>query len=151
MTDVVAEILGFTGSLVSSLIWWPQAAMTWRERNDLASLSGISLPTLALQAANALIWFAYAALTGAFWAGVPGFFTLPLVCFTAWLVLRSRKAPKTKPCACGWPDDTLPHDSIVIAPPGYGTIWSPCRGNTTASVPLLATPEDSIVSDGVGS
>ena len=75
--------------MVSGLIWLPQALASWKNRNDHEFLSGLSVGTLLLQLANALIWFAYSWSANASWAGAAGFMTAPMVLML--LVLTSRR------------------------------------------------------------
>lgn len=87
---MIAEILGFAGSLISFVLWLPQARATYRARHDAPILAALSAGTPALVVANATIWGMYALLTGAFWVGAPGIVNGPLAIWTLWLIWRAR-------------------------------------------------------------
>lgn len=86
-----ADLLGLAGSVLSVVLWWPQALRTWRMRHDPQSLVCLSATTQLLVVVNALVWAFYAVQTGAFWSGVPGLVNLPLAGWTAWHVSRARR------------------------------------------------------------
>ncbi|WP_315096660.1 hypothetical protein [uncultured Cellulomonas sp.] len=85
------EVVGFLASLLSLVLWWPQAARVWRYRHDGSRLGGVSLPTQVLLLANAALWAVYALLTGSFWVGAPGLVNAPLAVATIAVLLRSRE------------------------------------------------------------
>lgn len=89
---VVTDAVGFLASLVSSVLFLPQAARVWRMRNDQRSLEGVSPLGQVLLLINASLWGLYAVLTGAYWAGVPGLLNFPLACLTLFLLRRGRSA-----------------------------------------------------------
>jgi uncharacterized protein with PQ loop repeat len=88
------EVVGLLASLVSLVLWWPQAARVWRFRHEAGRLGGVSIPTQVLLLANAALWAAYALLTGSFWVGAPGLVNAPLAVLTLAVLHRSR-GPRT--------------------------------------------------------
>lgn len=91
MSTWVVEVMGLSASVVSVVLWWPQAVRTWRLRADAEALAGISIGTQLLLACNALLWAGYGLATGAFWVAAPGLINLPLAVWTTWLVDRSAR------------------------------------------------------------
>ncbi|WP_421732711.1 hypothetical protein [Cellulomonas sp.] len=88
--DLHVELVGFVASVLSLVLWWPQAVRVWRLRHDGSGLGGVSIPTQVLLLANAALWAVYAVLTGSFWVGAPGLVNAPLALSTIVLVRRSR-------------------------------------------------------------
>lgn len=76
--SVDVNILGAWGSVISFVLWLPQARRTWMIRHDRAALAGISTSTHLLVCSNAITWFAFALYTRNFWVGAPGLINLPL-------------------------------------------------------------------------
>ena len=62
--NVYIETLGFAASVVSFVLWWPQAMRVWQCRHSGAHLSGVSISSQALLLVNAALWGAYAIVTG---------------------------------------------------------------------------------------
>jgi uncharacterized protein with PQ loop repeat len=88
------ETLGFTASVVSFVLWWPQAVRVWRCRRRGESLSGVSLSSQVLLLLNASLWGAYAVLTESLWVGAPGLINAPLAMVTIVVLARARR-PRT--------------------------------------------------------
>lgn len=86
-----ADLIGLVGSVISTVLWWPQARTTWAARHDASALIGLSLGTLSLLVLNALVWGIYAIWTGAWFSGVPGLINLPLALWMFVIVLRARR------------------------------------------------------------
>jgi uncharacterized protein with PQ loop repeat len=86
------ETLGFAASVVSFVLWWPQAVRVWRCSRRGESLSGVSLSSQALLLVNALLWGAYAIITQSLWVGAPGLINAPLAVLTIVVLHRSRRA-----------------------------------------------------------
>jgi uncharacterized protein with PQ loop repeat len=84
------ETLGFTASVVSFVLWWPQAVRVWRCRRRGESLSGVSLSSQVLLLLNATLWGAYAVLTQSLWVGAPGLINAPLAAVTIVVLSRAR-------------------------------------------------------------
>ena len=89
-TLLLTEGIGFVASVISLVLWWPQAARVWRHRHDGGQLGGVSISTQVLLLGNAALWGAYAVVTGSFWVGAPGLVNVPLALLTIALVRRSR-------------------------------------------------------------
>ena len=86
------EMLGFTASLFSFVLWWPQAARVWRCRRRGESLGGVSLASQVLLLLNATLWGAYAVLTESLWVGAAGLVNAPLAVGTIFVLARARRA-----------------------------------------------------------
>lgn len=84
------DALGFSASVISFLLFLPQAAMVWKVRQDRAALSVISLSTQLFILANASIWGIYGYQTEAFWVAAPGLVNGPLALTVSVLILKSR-------------------------------------------------------------
>ena len=92
---LLTEAIGFVASVVSLVLWWPQAARVWRHRHDGGQLGGVSISTQVLLLVNAALWGAYAVATGSFWVGAPGLVNVPLALLTITLLRRARgSAPR---------------------------------------------------------
>lgn len=92
---MLEHIIGFTASTIAFVQFVPQAVRVWHLRNDPVALSGVSLATQSLVITNAILWFLYSAVTGAFWVSAPGYVTLPLALITIYFVIRARNHPAT--------------------------------------------------------
>ena len=120
-------------SVISFVLWLPQASTVWSRRADTLAMAGVSLGTQFLVLANALIWGLYALETKAFWVGAPGLINAPLAIGIITLVLISRRealhvgsqldqGPGCPSCAEG-----LTHWTFVTAPAGWGSVMT-CTG-----------------------
>lgn len=119
----LSDALGLLASVISFVLFLPQAVSTWQHRRDPRAMAALSIWTQLLIICNATTWFAYAALTSAFWVGAPGFVNLPLAIVTLSLILRARRkkpAPDCELCERG-----VEHNVFITAPPGRGDI-APC-------------------------
>ena len=85
-----ADLAGFTGSVVSLVVWWPQALLVWQSRSDPHRLRGVSVTTQVLLFLNAVLWGAYAVATQSLWVGAPGLVNAPLALLTIAVTRRSR-------------------------------------------------------------
>jgi len=96
--DVYIEFLGFAASLVSLVLWWPQAIRVWHGRRSVDRLSGVSISSQVLLLTNAALWGAYAVITGSLWVGVAGAVNAPLAVATI-VILHSgrRERPRLTP------------------------------------------------------
>ena len=88
------DLLGFIASVISFVLWWPQAALVWRCRTHREQLRGVSTSSQALLLMNACLWGAYAVGTGSLWVGAPGLVNGPLAIVTIVLLRRSRRVPE---------------------------------------------------------
>lgn len=84
------ELVGLIASLVSFVLWWPQAALVWRCRRRGEQLTGVSTSSQLLLLMNAGLWGAYAVVTGSLWVGAPGLINGPLAITTIVLLRRAR-------------------------------------------------------------
>ncbi len=93
----VGELTGLAGSLVSLVLWWPQALLVWRCRHSPDRLRGVSVPSQVLLLLNALLWGVYAVATQSLWVGAPGLVNAPLAVVTIAVVLRASRAQPAQP------------------------------------------------------
>ena len=89
--DVLVDSLGFTASIVSFVLWWPQAVRVWHCRDSVAHLSGVSISSQLLLLTNAALWGVYAVVTGSLWVGAPGLVNAPLAVVTVVILRRARR------------------------------------------------------------
>lgn len=104
------NLLGFTASIISFVMFLPQARSTWQHRNSPKELQGVSAGTQYLILVNATIWAVYGVLTGAYWSAAPGLVNFPLALATLFFLHRGRKNldALNENFACGGdPDDHL--------------------------------------------
>ena len=104
--NVYIETLGFAASVVSFVLWWPQAMRVWQGRRSGAHLSGVSISSQALLLVNAALWGAYAIITGSLWVGAPGVVNGPLAIVTIVILHRARRQdarPHTRSAAARLP------------------------------------------------
>lgn len=87
----MVDIIGALASILSFVLWLPQARLVWANRGDAHALASVSLGTQLMVLANAALWAVYGALTSAFWVAAPGLVNGPLSLMTIYLVLRSRE------------------------------------------------------------
>jgi uncharacterized protein with PQ loop repeat len=88
------DVLGFVASVISFVLWWPQAALVWRCRKHREQLGGVSTSSQVLLLMNACLWGAYAVGTGSLWVGAPGLVNGPLAVITIVLLRQSRRGPQ---------------------------------------------------------
>lgn len=135
-------VLGWLGAAVSSLMIAPQAVRVVRLARRGESVSGVSRLSLALVVANATIWFAWAAGSGAWPAAVPGLINLPASGLALWYLRPTRTAGSVSllcPCGSGL---EAPHDLFVTNPAGYGSIVR-CTGTLRLGVvPIPSDPTE---------
>lgn len=127
-------VLGFFGTLISFILWIPQARAVWRSRKDPHALRAVSISTQLLVVINASIWFIYAYVLKEFWVGAAGFINMPLAFLTIYLLLKARNAPVEDYCpACGYQSKSE-HLFFVTSPPGWGTVY-PCPQSPKSRLP----------------
>ncbi|MFE6648041.1 hypothetical protein ACFVJS_15840 [Nocardioides sp. NPDC057772] len=93
MTAVV-EAFGVIGSVVSLVMFIPQATRTWRFRRQPEALTGTSRIGMVLVLVNALAWAGYGIGTAAYWTAIPSACNAPLALGVLWL-LRARRSGHT--------------------------------------------------------
>ena len=103
------EIVGFVASLMSFVLWWPQAALVWRCRRRCEELRGVSTSSQLLLLMNACLWGAYAVGTGSLWVGAPGLVNGPLAIVTIVLLRHARAQLRPLP---------LPTDGVAARQDG---------------------------------
>lgn len=84
------EIVGCAASLVSLVLWWPQAARVWKYRNDPDQLAGISRTGQLLLVISGAIWTIYAVLTSSLWVAVSVSTNVPLGLLTLAILSQGR-------------------------------------------------------------
>lgn len=105
VVNAYVEIVGFIASVVSFVLWWPQAALVWRCRGGGEQLSAVSMSSQSLLLINAALWGAYAIGTGSLWVGAPGVINGPLAILTIVLLRRARQQrPRTPAHGLSVPD-----------------------------------------------
>lgn len=82
--------IGLCASMLSFLIFIPQATTTWALRNNPEALKGTSTSSLYLLLGNAALWLVYAVLTQAWWSGAPSLVNGPLAVFMLLVKRRNR-------------------------------------------------------------
>jgi len=87
---VGTELVGCAASIVSLVLWWPQAARVWKYRNDPEQLAGISRLGQLLLVASGAIWTIYAALTDSLWLAVSVSTNIPLGLLTLAILSQGR-------------------------------------------------------------
>lgn len=92
---MLEHLIGSAASVIAFALFLPQARATWRNRHNAAALRAVSLGTQWLVVTNALLWFAYGAVTQAFWIAAPGFVNLPLAMVSITLISRARRTAVT--------------------------------------------------------
>lgn len=125
------HLIGFLASVVSFLVFIPQAAKVWTFRKSPHALRGVSVGSQVLILLNASLWGVYGFLTGAFWVAAPGIINAPLAVMSIYLIMSARGHESVAPTVdagcpyCGWREDSE-HKIFITAPPGYGSVM-PCN------------------------
>lgn len=109
---MLADAVGFTAALISSIMFLPQAARVWRMRNEHLALQGVSASGQILLLVNAALWGLYAILTRAYWAGAPGLLNFPLAALTLFLLLRARRSSRASLATPGTQPNTPQHPNM---------------------------------------
>ncbi|GAA2727969.1 hypothetical protein [Cellulomonas aerilata] len=97
----VGEVAGLAGSVVSLVLWWPQALVVWRCRRDPDGLGGVSVSSQVLLLANAVLWGVYALATDSLWVGAPGLVNAPLALVTISILRRAARSRCSHPLDAG--------------------------------------------------
>lgn len=88
---MIVNLLGGLANMTSLFLWFPQASMTWKYRNDPKALKGISIGTQILVMINTSSWCIYGILIQNLWLSVGTVVILPLAVFTIILFIKSNK------------------------------------------------------------
>ncbi|MDO8106989.1 hypothetical protein Q6348_07230 [Isoptericola sp. b441] len=87
----LVDLLGMVASIVSLIVWWPQAAAVWRARRDSSQLTGLSMQTQVLLLLAAVLWGGYAVAIGSVWVGAPSLVNAPIAVGTLVVLGRGRR------------------------------------------------------------
>ncbi len=93
----LGELTGLAGSLVSLVLWWPQAVLVGRCRREPDRLRGVSVPSQVLLLLSAVLWGVYALATQSLWVGAPGLVNAPLAVVTITVLVRASRAQAPEP------------------------------------------------------
>lgn len=153
---MIENIVGALGTLVSVVMFWPQAIRIRNLRHDPVALSGVSALGQVGVLINASTWLVYAAVTSAWWSGAPGLVNIPVAGYCLW-ALRSRSGDPFHAEALPHAEPGLPHAEpgsgrcqicltdptsakshgwYVTNAPGHGTVVFPCNGGLTIGYPV---------------
>lgn len=88
---VGTELVGFFASMVSLILWWPQAVRVWKFRNDPKQLAGISRLGQVLLVLSGAVWTVYAGLIDSVWLAVSVSTNIPLGLLTLAILSQSRR------------------------------------------------------------
>ena len=135
----LTTIVGACGSVLSFVLFLPQARHTWVNRHRAERLAGISSLGQVCVLANATVWAVYGVLADAVWAGAPGLLNAPLAIGTLWLL--HRRHPQKSGEACEACETGTAHRVFITSPPGWGSVM-PCSAITRRSGVLVFSDED---------
>lgn len=137
---LLIDAIGFAASVISFVLFLPQAQRTWQMRKNPQALRGVSLGTQWFVLCNATLWGVYAVITSAFWVGAPGIVNAPLAIAQLVLVSRARRVIAAED-ACSACQSGDAHEVFVTAPPGWGSVM-PCSPLTRKNGVLVFTKQD---------
>ncbi len=144
--NALINALGFSATVLSILMWIPQARSTWQHRNDPVRLAAISETTQWLLMACYLLWGVFGLASQSFWVAAPSVVAFPLALATVVIVRRGRRLPS----AIGTVAIIGTAEMIPVAPvTASHQIFSAERGATadvrtrdaftaTGAIPILA-------------
>jgi len=89
--SVWVDALGYVGAIASCLIVLPQAIRTCRYQRSSEALAGVSTGAMCAVLVNACVWLVWAALSGAYPAGIPSLVNGPAAVFCLLRVLSARR------------------------------------------------------------
>jgi len=85
------QVMGVCASIMSLMIWLPQAKRTWQNRNNAKEMSAISIQTQMLLIVNNIMWIVYGThIAGGFWIWAAAIVNIPVAVMTTYLILRSK-------------------------------------------------------------
>ena len=93
----LTTIVGACGSVLSFVLFLPQARHTWVNRHRAERLAGISSLGQVCVLANATVWAVYGVLADAVWPGAPGLLNAPLAIGTLWRVRPGQRTGSSSP------------------------------------------------------
>lgn len=91
--SALVNALGFGATVLSILMWIPQASSTWKNRNDPMRLAAISETTQWLLMACYLLWGVFGVISASLWVAAPSVVAFPLALATVVIVRRGRRLP----------------------------------------------------------
>ena len=98
MLTILIGIVGFLATSTSLVRVWPQAIQTWKQRNNLQALEGLSIPTQWFTLSNSILWMTYGILLyastgnpGTIWVAAPSIINAPTAPLIIVLIYRGRK------------------------------------------------------------
>lgn len=139
--DLLTEFVGFAASVTAFVLFWPQAVLTWKKRNDIHALSGISVWGHVLLLMNAILWGVYALLTESLWVGAPGLVNGPLALVTIFLILKARAGKAVSTVDCEHCDSGVEHQVFVTTPPGFASVVE-CSVHTRPNGVIVFNDDD---------
>lgn len=89
-TSAWVDALGYIGAIASCLLVLPQAIRACRYQKSPEALAGVSTGAMWAGLVNACVWLVWAALSGAYPAGLPSVVNGPAAAFCLLRVLRAR-------------------------------------------------------------
>ncbi len=88
----LVDTLGLLATVVSFVVWWPQAHRVWSARHEPGALAGLSMRTQGLLLVASVLWVAYAFATRSPWVGAPSLVNVPVAVGTMVVLARGRRA-----------------------------------------------------------
>lgn len=88
---MITTISGMIGNLSSIIMWFPSAKLTWKYRNDMQALKGVSLHMQFIAIINTLSWFINGVSTHNYYVAFGTVIILPTVIFTIIVKLKPEK------------------------------------------------------------
>ncbi|WP_168627042.1 PQ-loop repeat-containing protein [Cryobacterium sp. BB307] len=140
------DLLGFTATAFSVCMWIPQARTTWKSRNDVTRLAGISQTSQWLMMIGYVLWGLFGVLSGSLWVAAPSAVIIPLALATIIIVRRARRLPFVRSVPILSTSDPVTVDETTASIPILSTddavpaseISAPGVSPTTGTIPVLA-------------
>ena len=82
---------GLAASIVSLILWIPQAQKTWRHRNNPEEMAGISVVTQYILILSQVMWLIYGLLINSFWVWSSMIVNVPAAVLTLYLIHRAKR------------------------------------------------------------
>lgn len=134
---MMVNLIGFSASVVSFVMFIPSAKSVWDNRKDPHALQGASLGMNVMLLCNAVLWAMYGYMTSAFWVAAPGIVNAPLAILSMYFILKTRELHQEVVAPLWEPDDKV----FITAPPGFGSIMTPSHETIKHGV-LFKTDEE---------
>lgn len=94
MKVLIVNVLGAAANLSSLILWIPQARTTWKNRNNLKALQGISIGTQLIVVVNTILWCIYGISIKNVWLPLGTIIILPLASLTIFLKIKQIRVSK---------------------------------------------------------